>query len=232
MSYLWQEFNIKTFPAETLVFRDGVFYEDLSDYKSAKYLKDENQIDIIKESVLPIHIIYVGCIENENKLKINVKAGNNKIILTSKIFNKKPAFLDIFVKNAGKNSVLNGQIITQNYDLLKINVFGEHLCENTGIFVKTRVLAHKNSDSELNGYAIIEKDTENCESDISFSVMADESAKIKMKPVQNIKSIPLNASHSASIYKPNDFQINYLKSSGMSANEVKEILEEAFLSLE
>ena len=232
MSYLWQEFNIKTFPAETLVFRDGIFCEELSDYKSAVYFPGLNIIDINEKSDLPIHIIYIGNIENENELKININAENSKIILTSKIFNKKPAFLDIFIKNTGKNSVLNGQVIAQNYDLLKINIFGEHLYENTGIFVKTRILAHKNSDSELNGYAIIEKNIENCESDISFSVMADESAKIKMKPVQNIKSIPLNASHSASIYKPNDFQINYLKSSGMSDKEVKEILEEAFLSLE
>ena len=37
MSYLWQEFNIKTFPAETLVFRDGVFYEDLSDYENIEF---------------------------------------------------------------------------------------------------------------------------------------------------------------------------------------------------
>ena len=35
MSYLWQEFNIKTFPAETLVFRDGKYINELSESENA-----------------------------------------------------------------------------------------------------------------------------------------------------------------------------------------------------
>ncbi len=229
MSYLWQEFNIKTFPAETLVFRDGLFCEELSDYKSATY--SQNQIDINKKSDLPIHIIYVGNIENENILKINIKAGDCTVFMTTRIKNEKSANLDIYVKNTGKNSIFNGKIVAENHNLLKIDTYGEHLSQNTGIFIKTHVLAYKNSETELNGYAIIEKNMQDCESDVSFSVMADESAKIKLKPVQNIKSVPIAASHSASLYKPNDFQINYLKSSGLGEQEVKNILAEAFLLL-
>ena len=30
MSYMWNEFNIKTFPAETIVYRDGEYCPDLS----------------------------------------------------------------------------------------------------------------------------------------------------------------------------------------------------------
>ena len=231
MSYLWQEFNIKTFPAETLVFRDGVFCEDLSDYKSAEYFPGINIIDINKKSDLPIHIIYVGNIENENELKININAGNCNVFMTTRIKTEKEAKLNIHVKNTGQNSIFNGKIVAENHKLLKIDAFGEHLASNTGIFIKTHVLAYKDSETELNGYAIIDKNLQDCESDVSFSVMADENAKIKMKPVQNIKSVPICASHSASLYKPNDFQINYLKSSGLSDSEVKDILSEAFLSL-
>ena len=54
MSYLWQEFNIKTFEAETLVFRDGVFCEDLSDYESMNFEPESNSINITKTPKLPI----------------------------------------------------------------------------------------------------------------------------------------------------------------------------------
>ena len=139
--------------------------------------------------------------------------------------------MNIFIKNAGKNSKINGQIISINKNSLKINVKGEHLSENTGIFVKTRVMSYKNTNTELNGYAIINKNSPYCESDISFSVMADENAKIIMKPTQFINSIPENASHSASLYKPNDNQIIYLRESGLSGEEIKTVFTEAFLSL-
>ena len=229
MSYLWQEFNIKTFPAETIVFRDGVFMPELSTYED---INSENAgiINIEKSRPLPVHIIYIGDIDGDKNLQINIKTPGIKVFLTAKINNKKPAFFDIFVKNTGKNSVFSGQVIAQNYDSLKISATGEHLSENTGIFIKTRVLAHKNTNTVLDGYAKIEKNIPNCDSDISFSVMADESAKIIMKPTQFIKSIPDNASHSASIYKPNDNQINYLRGAGLSGTEVKEILQSAFLS--
>ena len=230
MSYLWQEFNIKTFPAQTLVFRDGVFYNDLSDYKNIEI--SENEINILKESKLPIHIIYIGEIAGNIDININIHAKNTKIFMTTKINTKKPAFFNIYVKNYGENSVFNGQIIAQNYNSLQIDVKGEHFYENTGISVKTKVMAHENTNTELNGYAIINKNIKDCDSNISFSVMAGENAKIKLKPTQYIKSIPLNATHNASLYNPNQNQINYLAESGLSSQEIKQVLIEAFLSEE
>ena len=233
MSYLWQEFNIKTFPAETLVFRDGIFCQDLSDYESAEFNTDKNTISIVKTPSLPIHIIIIGEIAGNFDINIDILPENIDVFMTTKIFNKKPAFLNFFIKNTGKNSVFNGQIIAQNYNLLKIDVNAGHFCENTGIFVKTKVLAHQNSDTQLNGYANIENNAKDSESDVSFSVMAvDESAKIKMMPTQYIKSVPLCAKHSASIYKNNEFQVDYLRGAGLSLAEIKQIFQEAFLSQE
>jgi Fe-S cluster assembly scaffold protein SufB len=229
MSYLWQEFNIKTFPAETLVFRDGVFYEDLSDYESAVFNHETNTISIEKTPKLPVHIIYIGEIAGNIDINIDLNAENTNVFLTAKIINKKPAFLQFFIKNTGKNSVFDGKIISQNYNSLKIDVFADHLCENTGIFVKNRVLANENSETILNGFANIEKNFKNCDSDISFSVMADKDAKIIMKPVQYIKSVPNSARHAASIYQPNENQIQYLRSSGLGSIEIKKILQQAFL---
>lgn len=230
MSYLWQEFNIKTFPAETLVFRDGIFNDELSDYTNIDFNIDKNIISVLKTPKMPVHIIYIGEIAGNIDINIDLKAKNTKVIFSGKIINKKPAFLNIFVKNTGKKSVFDGQIIVQNYDSLKIDVKGEHLCEKTGIFIKTKVLAHKNTNTVLNGYAVINKNLKLCDSDVSFSVMADESTKITLKPTQYIQSVPKNAVHCASIYKPNNEQINYLRMSGLGGFEVKKVLEEAFLS--
>ena len=230
MSYLWQEFNIKTFPAETLVFRDGQFCEDLSEYESVKFDSDKNLISVNKTSKLPIHIIYIGEIAGDINLNIDINAENSNIVMDLKTTNKTPAFLNIFIKNTGKNSVFNGYIIDKNYDKLKINVIGQHLNENTGIFVKTRVAAYKNTLTDLQGCAKIEKNAINCDSDISFSVMADKDAKIILKPTQYINSVPKNAVHNSSLYKPNQNQINYLCESGLGEIEIKKVLEEAFLN--
>ena len=229
MSYLWQEFNIKTFKSETLVFRDSVFYPDLSDYKNIEYNKNKNLISINKTPDLPVHIIYIGEIIGNIELNIEVNSDNTDIIMDFKTICKKPAFLNIFVKNTGKNSAFNGKIIIKNHSDLKINITGEHKQENTNIFVKTKVAAYKNSKNYMYGISKIDKNCQNCDSDISFSVISDENSVITMKPVQYIQSVPKNASHSASIYKPNYNQIYYLKTSGLSDNEVKNILEQAFL---
>ncbi|MBQ6110735.1 MAG: SufD family Fe-S cluster assembly protein [Alphaproteobacteria bacterium] len=231
MSYLWEKFNIKTFPAETLVFRNGVFCKDLSDCTNVIYDDKKNIISVIKTPELPIHIIYIGEITGNIDMNIDIKTKNTRVIMSSKITNKNPAFLNIFVKNTGKNSIFDGNIIAQNYNSLEITTKGEHLCENTGIFIKTKVLAHKNSNTILKGFAVINKNMELCDSNISFSFMAaDETAKIIMVPTQYIQSIPKNAIHNASIYKSNKEQINYLRMSGLGGTEVKKILEEAFLS--
>ena len=230
MSYLWQEFNIKTFPAETLVFRDGVFCNDLSDYESAYFNPETNTININKTPKLPIHIIYIGEFAGNIDINVNLNSENTKVFMTMKINIKKPVFLNFFIKNAGKNSIFDGQIIAQNYNSLNLAINGEHLSENTGIFVKNRVLAHKNSETDLKARAVIEKNVPECDSDISFSVMADETAKIKMCPTQYIKSEPKSAKHSASLYKTDENQIEYLRGAGLSGIEIKSILEEAFLS--
>ena len=230
MSYLWQEFNIKTFPAETLVFRDGVFYEDLSDYENIEFDSEKNLISVNKTPKLPIHIIYIGEIAGDINFNIDINAENSNIVMDLKTTNKTPAFLNIFIKNTGKNSAFNGYIIDKNYDKLKINVIGQHLNENTGIFVKTRVAAYKNTLTDLQGCAKIEKNAINSDSDISFSVMADKDAKIILKPTQYINSVPKNAVHNSSLYKPNQNQINYLCESGLGEIEIKKVLEEAFLN--
>ncbi len=228
MSYLWQEFNIKTFPAETLVFRDGVFCPALSEYENIEYIPEKNLISVQKTSKLPVHIIYIGEIAGKIDLNININVENSRVFMTAKIFNKKPAFLNIFIKNTGKKSFFDGKIIVKNTGILQIKEFAEHLSQNTGIFLKNRVVAYKNSETILDGIAKIKKGATDCDSDISFSVLADDKARVILKPSQFINSVPKSAAHSASLYKPSENQIMYLKTSGLSDKEIKKILEDAF----
>ncbi len=221
MQYLWQEFNIKTFPAETLVYRDGVFMPELSTLETT---------NIDKKYDLPVHIIYVGEIVGDQNLNLAVVVPEQKVFLTVKIQNKNPAFLSVFVKNTGKNSEVIGKILAQNYSDLKITTTGEHTSGHTKTVLKTRVVAHDNTKTKLTGAAIINKNCEFCESDIGFSVLAAPNAKIEFSPQQLISSAPLSAEHSASIYRATAPQIEYLRSTGLSTTEIKDILQEAFLS--
>lgn len=221
MNYLWQEFNIKTFPAETIVFRDSVFQPELSTLESLSISKHYNK---------PIHIIYVGEIEGDKKLNIDISVPDQEVFLSVKIQNKKPAFLNIFITNTGKKSSFIGKIIAQNYSELKIEKFGHHKESDTIIKIDTKVIAHKDSISKLSGTAKIDKNIQNCDSDITFSALADKSAQIEFLPAQLISSVPQSADHSASIYKATNTQIEFLQESGLSTTEVKKVLEEAFIN--
>ena len=229
MDYMWQEFNIKTFPAETIVFRDGVFMPDLSSISEIKNQK-LGFININKAYDLPVHIIYIGKIDDLNNLEININIPNHQVFLTVKTENKMPAFLNIFVKNTGKNSVLQGNILIQNYSEFGLDITGTHQAVDTGILVKTKIVAHSASETRLTGQAIIEHGCENCESDIGFSVLAAPDAKIKLSPRQLISAIPKSAEHSASIYRGTAPQIEYLRTTGLSGEEVKSVLRETFIS--
>ena len=219
MSYMWENFNIKTFPAETIVFCEGIYHPELSTLEST---------DINKKYSLPIHIIYVGEISGENELNINLSAANQNVFLDIKIKNKKPAFLNIFIKNTGKNSEFRGHIMLENNSDLTFNCEAKHSASDTTILVNTKLLAGKNSKSKLTGTAVIDKNCENANSDISFSALSDETARIEFMPAQRISTVPIKANHSASIYKPTDFQIEYLRSSGLSGAETKQVMIEAF----
>ncbi len=223
MSYMWNEFNIKTMPAETVVFRDGVYCPELSTLENKPINKNYD---------LPVHFIYVGEIAGENILDIEVGVKNQNVILSVNVKIKSPAFLNIFIKNAGENSKISGTVLIDNSSELNYNCNARHLYKNTGILIKNKILAGKNSVSKLSGIAVIDKNCDDCQSDVAFVAMADEGAKIDFIPGQKIKSIPKQADHSASIYKPTDFQMRFLRGAGLSGCEVQEVLKEAFLSFE
>lgn len=223
MSYMWNEFNIKTFPAETMVYRDGVYKPELSTLPELK--------NISKKYDLPIHIIYVGKISGENTLNINLNQPNQPVFLSINIENNFPAFFNIFIKNAGKNSEIRGHIMIKNSSDLDVKIFAEHQESNTGILLQTKIIGEKDSFSKISGTAIINKDCENTKSDIRFAALSnDKSAKIRFTPQQKISSVPISAEHSAYMFHILPTQENYLRESGLSGTQVKNIMTESFIN--
>ena len=92
------------------------------------------------------------------------------------------------------------------------------------------MLAYKNSVSKLNGVANIYKYCEDCNSNIEFSAMAEKDAKIIFSPQQKISAEPGFAAHSANIARPNDQQIEYLHTAGLTDPEILSVMREAFIT--
>jgi hypothetical protein len=218
---MWNEFNIKTFPAETIVFRDGKYCPELSTLENKP---------IDKNYDLPVHIIYVGEIAGDCRLDVELGAERQNVFLTVKIKIENPAFFNIFIKNAGKNSEIKGNVFIENFSELKYNCNICHLLESTDIFLKNKVWAGKNSNSVLSGVANIYPNCNDCKSDLSFTAMTEQGAKIEFMPAQRISSIPSQADHSANIYTPTDAQILYMRQAGLGILEIKDVTKEAFLS--
>ena len=234
MQYLWEQFNIKTFAAFTAVFVDGKFQPDLSEQSQkskVKKIKDGHEITITGGDKFPVHIIYIGKIAGKNNLNIIIDGGdkNQAAHLTAKITNEKPAFLNVFIKNTGKNTKFFGKIIAENKSSLNIDVFTGLLAEKAGISVQTKVIAHSKSETKLSGVAEIAKNADGAESDLTFAALCAPDIKgIYFTPAQRISAVPKSASHAASIWKGTSAQIEYLRESGLGGREVDEVLKEAF----
>ncbi len=220
MSYLWDDFNIKTFPAETIVYRNGEYCPELSTLPDG---------DIDKNYDLPVHLIFFGEFAGKKELKINVSAENQPVFVSVNVKNKFPAFLNIFIKNTGKNSEIWCDILMENMSDLEFDVIAHHLCKNTGVFVKNRLIGRENSKTKLSGTAIIATGATQCKSDITFVAMADKSAQITFAPNQRISSVPEFAGHAASIYHTTTMQTQYLRMSGLGADEITHAMRDAFI---
>ncbi len=218
---MWNQFNIKTFPAETIVYRDGVFASELSTIKNGV---------IDKNYDLPIHIIYVGELSGENKLNLDLRAANQKVFVSVNLKNKKPAFLNFLIKNAGKNSEIRGHVIIENGDMFNLNINAKHIATDTTILINTKLVADKNSVTKLSGAAEIEKNATGAVSDISFAALAHKTAKITFIPMQRINSVPKSAEHGAAIFHPSAPQIQFLRASGLSGAEANIAMRDAFIN--
>lgn len=221
MSYELQNFNKKSPDFETIVFKNGIFCQK----KSSINIKDINN-----NTDKPIYIWYLGTLLDTNNIEIPVKIQNKKLALYVNVKIKKPAILNIFIQNAGKKSKIHSNIIIHNYSSFKLNIYAKNAAKQTDIIINTKIVAYKNSFSKLYGNSEIEKNCPNTNSNISFSALCSNSAKIEFLPSQDIHSVPDNAEHSSSIYTPQKSQIIYLSYAGLTYVKIKNLLKRAFLN--
>lgn len=225
MNNIFNKFSISKIPSYEIIFNNN----KLSSKIDNNFIKLKNKdIDINNNISSPIHIIFVGNITEDTTINININTDNQSVFLTSKLTNKINSELNININNNGKNSIFKGKVIIKNEFIINIKEKCQHLKENTEIILYTRIINLKNSNSKISAKASIEENLEKCISDINFSAIADKNSKIEFLPIQYIKSIPISADHSASLYKENKNQIEFLKSSGLNKTKINKILKESF----
>ncbi|MDR1071427.1 MAG: SufD family Fe-S cluster assembly protein [Rickettsiales bacterium] len=216
MSYLFDHFkNIRTFPANTRVYRDGVFAPELS---------SENE-----GPGLPLHIIHIGKITGDHNWVIDM-GGPRDVFLTARIETEGAANISVEIDANLENMGFDGRMIVKNAGNLTLDVVGNNNKSGTRIRVETKLFADAGSESELRGLANIPADVSGAESDIGFSALCDPRAKsLAMSPAQRISSAPASAGHSASIYRPPAAQARYLETAGLTELESADLLNKVFL---
>ena len=70
---------------------------------------------------------------DKKELVIDINVENQPVFLSLDIKNKKPAFLNVFIKNTGKDSEIRGHILMENFDNLTCNITAHHQSPDTTI---------------------------------------------------------------------------------------------------
>jgi hypothetical protein len=210
--------NIRTFPANTRVYRNGVFAPDLSDESMG--------------ADFPLHIIHIGKIEGVHNWFIDVFDPRD-VFLTARIEADGDAKINLEINLNLENIGFDGKIFIKNAGDLTLNVIGNNNKSGTKIKCHAKLFAAAASRNNLSGLANIPSEIANAETDIAFSALCERGVKLlKMSPAQRISSVPENAGHSASIYRPAPAQIQYLETAGLSARESAELLDRVFMEEE
>lgn len=216
MTYAFDDFkNIRTFPANTRVYRDGVFAPEISS-------PDEG-------ADLPLHIIHIGNITGMANWFIDINDPVN-VFLTARIETSGATKLRIEINPNLENIGFDGKLIIRNTGGLDLEIIANNNRNDTKIRAETKLFAAAGSENHLVGLSNIPSDITGAETDISFRSLCDRHVKlIEMSPAQRIASVPKSAEHSASIYRPAPSQIKYLETAGLSDADAADLLGHAFM---
>lgn len=218
MAYLFDDFkNIRTFPANTRVYRDGVFAPELSDENAG--------------ADLPLHIIHIGRISGAQNWFVDMNDMiPASVFLTARIETSGASKIRIEINPNFDGAAFDGRIFIKNAGNLTLNVIGNNNKSGTKINCATKLFALAGSKNDLSGVANIPAEVAGAESWISFSALCERgAASVRMSPAQRISSVPAAAGHSASIYSPAPAEIRYLETAGLSARESRDLLDRAFM---
>jgi Fe-S cluster assembly scaffold protein SufB len=215
MAYLFDEFkNIRTFPARTRVYRDGVLVPELS--------SDE-------DSNLPLHIIHIGNITGVQNWFVDMN-DSEKVFFTARVAATGATNIRMEINANLPGLEFDGKIIIKNSGSLDLSASGNNNRDSTKIKLLTKLFAAAGSENRLTGVANVPAETSDIETDISFAALLEDGVKtLVISPAQRISGVPKGAGHSASIYNPAPAQIQYLSAAGLSPAESAELLNRAFM---
>ena len=203
--------NIRTFPAKTMVYIDGVFAPELS----------EDRAD------LPLHIIHIGKITGDVNWFIDMNEQQD-VFLTTRIETEHDTKIRIEINTNLPNLLFDGKIFVKNTGNLMLDIKANNNSSETKVICKTKLFATKNSENILTGISDIPSDVLDAETNISFSALCEPNVKLlKISPQQRISSIPKSATHDASIFRPAQAHIQYLETAGIENPEL--LLNQVFL---
>jgi hypothetical protein len=219
MAYLSDDFkNIRFFPANMRVYRDGIFVPEFAPAKT--------------NDSLPLHQVHLGKITGDHSWRID-ENGPNDVFLTARIETFGKTKIEIIIDSNRANLSFDGKIIIKNTGNLELNIIGNNNKNATGIRVETKLFAGAESENILSGLANIPAGILDAQTDISFAALCAPRVKLlKMSPAQRIASVPLSAGHSASIFRPKPAQIRYLETAGLDEQESEMLLNKVFLEEE
>ncbi|MDR3208480.1 MAG: SufD family Fe-S cluster assembly protein [Rickettsiales bacterium] len=227
MAYLFDDFkSIRTFPANTRVYRDGVFAPELS---------SENE-----GAGLPLHIIHVGKITGRqdwivdmNRTRGRRAAGSANVFLTARIEVEGAAKINLEINANIAGAAFDGAVFVKNAGDLTLNVIGNNNKGGTKIACRAKLFAMAGSSGDLSGVANIPAGVPDAGTSVEFSALCRGHVKLlKMSPAQRISSVPAAAGHGASIYRPAPAQIHYLETAGLPEDEAAALLNRVFLEEE
>jgi SUF system FeS cluster assembly, SufBD len=216
MTYLFDDFkNIRTFPANTRVYRDGVIMPELCDNTYGPNA--------------PLHIIHIGHISGVQNWFIDMNDVKT-VYLTARVSIDDSAKIRIEINANQENQEFDGRLFINNSGDLDLNIVANNNKSYTHVHCETKLFAMANSKNNMAGTANIPSDVIDTDSDIGFSALcAKNVASLRMAPAQRISSVPKSATHSASIYHPTAAQVKYLEMAGISDDQATDLLNKAFM---
>ena len=146
------------------------------------------------------------------------------------IFIKKSGNYKYTLDKAGTELEIIGRFWLKGDDHLDLNLTLTHAAPHTTARVSLKAVVEGRGVANINGTIIVKKDAQNTNSFLEERVLLlGPKARATAIPNLEIRCDDVKCSHAATIGKPNDDEIFYLQSRGLSKLKATRLLAQGFL---
>ncbi len=171
-------------------------------------------------------------ITNPENSKQIIVGDNEKLLVQLEDFDagSREFTLDIELQGENAHCEIQGRVQARKQDVKQWNVVMKFNGANPTGIIELRGTAEDASQLELNGTAVIAKNSTQATAQVKEKIILFGKAKGKALPVLTVQTNDVKAaSHSASVAPVSDEQILYLQSRGIDKKEAQEVLKTGFL---